>query len=102
MPHPIGLPHKAHRAKGIVPSPGYVIFNQVDVNKSRTLSRSEMERLVKSLMHVFKGQGIESMDKIMNVMDSDKSGDVDEQDSEYFFLRCFFPSLGWLIRCLAS
>ena len=40
---------KEYRKKGIIPSPGYVVFNQVDVGKERKINRQQLERLVKSL-----------------------------------------------------
>merc|ERR1719316_436507 len=70
---------KAYRAKGIVPSPGYVVFNQIDVMKTRRISVKQLQRLINSLMIVYKGCEIEPMEKIMAVMDADRSGDIDDQ-----------------------
>jgi len=67
-------------SKGVVPSPGYVVFSQVDAEKKRKLTKKELERLVKAIDLVFKGREIESVDKIMTVMDADKSGDIDEAE----------------------
>jgi Ca2+-binding EF-hand superfamily protein len=67
-------------SKGVRPSPGFVVFAQVDAEKKRKLIRKELERLVKAIAYVFKGREIESVDKIMTVMDADKSGDIDESE----------------------
>jgi Ca2+-binding EF-hand superfamily protein len=66
--------------KGVRPSPGYVVFAQVDAEKKRKLTRKELERLIKAIGYVFKGREIEGLDKIMNVMDADRSGDIDEAE----------------------
>jgi len=66
--------------KGVRPSPGYVVFAQVDAEKKRKLTRKELERLIKAIGYVFKGREIESLDKIMTVMDADRSGDIDEAE----------------------
>merc|ERR1719331_2358926 len=66
--------------KGVLPSPGYVVFAQVDAEKKRKLTRKELERLVKAIGYVFKGREIEGIDKIMTVMDADRSGDIDESE----------------------
>jgi Ca2+-binding EF-hand superfamily protein len=71
---------KKYRAMGIVPSPGYVVFNQIDASKNRTLSKDELQRLVKALQYVFKDKEVEPFDKIMAVMDADRSGDIDESE----------------------
>ena len=71
---------KEYRKKGIIPSPGYVVFNQIDVMKTRKLSRKQLERLVKSLNVVYGSRGIEDMDKIMAVLDADRSGDIDDNE----------------------
>jgi hypothetical protein len=76
---------KKLRSKGVVPSPGYVVFNQIDVAKTRKLTTAELQRLIKSLSAVFKDGDIEPMDKIMAVMDSDRSGDIDELEWIPFF-----------------
>jgi len=66
--------------KGVVPSPGYVVFVQVDAEKKRKLQGKELERLIKALTYVYKSRDIESMDKIMNVMDTNKDGNIDEKE----------------------
>jgi Ca2+-binding EF-hand superfamily protein len=69
---------KRYRAMGIVPSPGYVVFNQVDASKNRKLSVDELKRLIKAVQYVFADKEVEDIEKIMNVMDKDSSGDIDE------------------------
>jgi len=69
---------KKYRAMGIVPAVGYTVFNQVDASKDRKLDKGELERLVKALKYVFATKEIEDIDKIMTVMDKDRSGDIDE------------------------
>jgi len=71
---------KKYRGMGIVPSPGYVVFNQVDANKSRKLDKGELTRLIKAIKYVFTDKDIETEDEIMNVMDADRSGDIDEKE----------------------
>jgi len=71
---------KVYRAKGIVPSAGYVVFNQIDIAKTRRIERRELERLIKGLASVYKDMAIEDTDRIMKVMDADQSGDIDEKE----------------------
>merc|ERR1719253_1209651 len=71
---------KAYRAKGVVPSPGYVVFNQIDILKTRRLSAKQLQRLVNSLLIVYKNVEVEPFEKIMAVLDTDKSGDIDDQE----------------------
>merc|ERR1719460_1808968 len=69
---------KKYRAMGIVPSPGYVVFNQADASKNRKLDKGELQRLVKAIQLVFTDKEIETVDEILSVMDADRSGDIDE------------------------
>jgi len=69
---------KKYRAMGIVPSPGYVVFNQVDASKNRKLDKAELGRLIKAIKYVFTDKDIEKEEDVMAVMDADKSGDIDE------------------------
>merc|ERR1719199_942697 len=69
---------KRYRAMGIVPSPGYVVFNQVDSSKNRKLDMGELKRLVKAIGYVFSDKPMEPIEEILAVMDADKSGDIDE------------------------
>ncbi|CAE8587776.1 unnamed protein product [Polarella glacialis] len=70
---------KNYRALGIEPSPGYCVFNQMDVEKKRKLDRDTLERMVKGLRKALGDKAeIEDLENIMSVLDSDKSGDIDE------------------------
>lgn len=71
---------KKFKANGIIPSPAYVVFNQIDVGKARKLTTTELQRLLKALTQVYKTDELESVDKMMKVMDSDRSGDIDEAE----------------------
>jgi len=71
---------KKYRAMGISPAPGFVVFNQIDVGKARKLTTRELERLLKGITAVYKGKEIEPVEKIMAVMDADRSGDIDEAE----------------------
>jgi Ca2+-binding EF-hand superfamily protein len=65
---------------GIAPAPGYVVFSQIDVGKARKLTVTELQRLLKAIGSVYKGKEIEPVEKIMAVMDADRSGDIDEAE----------------------
>jgi len=71
---------KGYRAQGICPAPGYVVFNQIDVAKARKLTTDQLQRLLKAIKAVYADKEIESEDKIMSVMDADRSGDIDEME----------------------
>jgi Ca2+-binding EF-hand superfamily protein len=68
---------KKLRANGIMPSPGLSVFAQMDLDKSGTISESELSRLFKSLKHVYKKSESEILE-IMKTLDSDGSGEIDE------------------------
>jgi uncharacterized tellurite resistance protein B-like protein len=55
---------KKLRKKGIIPSVGPVVFNQMDLDKDRFVSESEASRTFKALKHVYKIDQAE-MDKVM-------------------------------------
>merc|ERR1740117_1342974 len=65
------------RAHGILPSAGVSVFAQLDLDKSGTITTAELERLLKSLKHVYPRGEAEIAD-IMKTLDSDKSGDLSE------------------------
>jgi Ca2+-binding EF-hand superfamily protein len=65
---------------GIAPAPGYVVFSQIDVGKARQLTTTELQRLLKAIGAVYKDKEIESVEKIMAVMDADRSGAIDEAE----------------------
>jgi Ca2+-binding EF-hand superfamily protein len=67
-------------SKGVIPSPGYVVFAQADAEKKRKLQGKELERLIKAISLVFKDRKIEDIDKIMKVMDTNQDGNIDEKE----------------------
>jgi len=72
---------KKFRAQGITPSPGYCVFNQIDVDKKRVLSRAKLERVLKAVTTAMGSKyEIESLDVIMNTLDKDRSGDISEHE----------------------
>jgi hypothetical protein len=72
---------KKFRAQGVVPSPGYCVFNQIDVDKQRVLSRAKLERVVKAISGAFASKyEVESIDIIMQRLDKDRSGDISEHE----------------------
>jgi Ca2+-binding EF-hand superfamily protein len=72
---------KKFRAQGVVPSPGYCAFNQVDIDKTRHLSRAKLERVVKAMVTAYGTKyEVESLDTIMNTIDKDNSGDISESE----------------------
>jgi Ca2+-binding EF-hand superfamily protein len=70
---------KKFRRNGVVPSPGLCVFNQVDFDKSRTISPYELWRLLKAMSHVFPKSDTEIQD-IMKTLDADDSGEIDEDE----------------------
>ncbi|CAE8624793.1 unnamed protein product [Polarella glacialis] len=72
---------KKFRAQGVVPSPGYCVFNQVDVDKKRVLARSKLERVLVVIKGAFGAKySIKDLDTIMERLDKDKSGDISEHE----------------------
>jgi len=67
---------KKMRANGILPSPALSVFNQIDVDKSGTMSADELSRLMKQLKAVY--NIAESEAHMMETLDSDADGEVDE------------------------
>merc|ERR1719456_323075 len=47
---------KKMRMKGTIPSVGPAVFNQLDLNKDRFLSKNELTRAFKGLKHVYKAE----------------------------------------------
>merc|ERR1719506_2817771 len=70
---------KKFKRAGVVPDVGVVVFAQIDLNKDRTISKVELQRMLKSLKHVYANDDA-ALAKMMEVLDSDKSGEVDEQE----------------------
>jgi Ca2+-binding EF-hand superfamily protein len=75
------------RKNGILPSVGTCVFEQLDLDKSGTISTDELKRLYESLAHVYspaKGEVAE----VMKAMDSDKSGEIDEKEWRQNLTKC--------------
>ena len=70
---------KKMRANGIVPSAGVCVFNQMDVDKSRTVSIVELKLLFKGLKAVYPVSESE-VESMMKTLDSDGSGEIDEAE----------------------
>merc|ERR1719401_1341090 len=47
------------RKNGVVPSPGICVFNQLDIDKSRTITVDELKRLFKAFEKVYPASDIE-------------------------------------------
>jgi len=114
---------KKFRAQGIVPSPGYCVFNQIDVDKQRVLSRAKLERVLKAVTTAMGSKyEIETLETIMNTLDKDKSGDISEHewclnlnqlpnfykalqadiDPDYGVLNCFRTPEDQLAKCMGN
>jgi len=70
---------KKLRDNGINPSPGLCVFQQLDVSKNGLISRAELDRLFKGLQKVF-NRSADEIAEVMNILDSDQSGDIDEAE----------------------
>ena len=67
---------KKMRANGILPSPALSVFNQVDVDKSGTMTHDELSRLMKQIKGVY--SIAESEAHMMETLDSNADGEIDE------------------------
>jgi len=70
---------KKMRRAGIFPSPGLSVFGQIDLDKSGSISKPELERLLKAMSKVFP-VGQEEVDKMWKTLDSDGSGTISEAE----------------------
>merc|ERR1712232_1019538 len=70
---------KKMRSNGVIPSAALCVFNQIDFDKSRTISNYELWRLLKALNHIYPTTEEEIKD-IMATLDTDRSGEIDEQE----------------------
>jgi Ca2+-binding EF-hand superfamily protein len=68
---------KKLRCNGIFPSPGICVFNQIDMDKSGTISSDELKRMLFGLRKVYP-VGEDEINKMIETMDSDSSGEIDE------------------------
>lgn len=70
---------KKFRAQGIVPNPAICVFNQIDIDKSRSIDADELKRAMKGLKHVYNASAAE-IDEMLLVLDTDNSGELDETE----------------------
>jgi|EP01046_Picozoa_sp_COSAG06_P028901 Ca2+-binding EF-hand superfamily protein len=70
---------KKFRSNGIVPSPALCVFNQIDVDKGRTISSAELIRAFKGLKKVYPASDAEVED-MLKKLDTDGSGEIDEDE----------------------
>jgi Ca2+-binding EF-hand superfamily protein len=68
---------KKMRTNGILPSPALSVFNQIDIDKSGTVSIQELKRLFYSLRKVYPAS-VEEIEKMLSTMDTDSDGEIDE------------------------
>jgi len=68
---------KKMRTNGINPSPALCVFNQIDLDKSHTVSATELKRLLYGMRKVYPA-GEAEIDKMVETMDTDSSGEIDE------------------------
>jgi hypothetical protein len=67
------------RKNGIIPSPGICVFNQLDFDKSGLVTMPQLKRMLQAMGKVYP-QGLKDIEKIMNTLDSDHSGEIDEKE----------------------
>jgi Ca2+-binding EF-hand superfamily protein len=75
------------RNNGVFPSPGVSVFAQLDVDKSGTISEQELFRLFKGLAAVYP-RGDAEIREIMKTLDSDNSGEIDEEEWKVNLDKC--------------
>ena len=68
---------KKMRANGVMPSPAVCVFNQIDLDKSGTVSAKELKRMLYGLRKVFPA-GEDEINNMVKELDTDESGEVDE------------------------
>ena len=70
---------KKMRGNGIIPSPALCVFNQIDVDKSRTIEAPELVRAFKGLKAVYPASDAE-VEAMLVTLDTDNSGEIDEDE----------------------
>ena len=70
---------KKFRAQGIVPNPAICVFNQIDIDKSRSISTAELIRAMDGLKHVYNASA-EEVSEMLKTLDADASGEIDETE----------------------
>ena len=67
---------KKLRGNGILPSPALSVFNQIDVDKSGSITSDELSRLMSQLRAVY--NVAESEEQMMQTLDSNDDGEISE------------------------
>jgi Ca2+-binding EF-hand superfamily protein len=78
---------KKMRTNGINPSPALCVFNQIDLDKSHTVSATELKRLLYGMRKVYPA-GEAEIDKMVETMDTDSSGACRAAPSSSSAVRC--------------
>merc|ERR1712159_698051 len=70
------------RDNGVKPSPGILVFNQIDLDGSGTVDRSELKQLLTKLTEINPAPGLEpvALDEMLAKLDSDANGTIDEEE----------------------
>jgi Ca2+-binding EF-hand superfamily protein len=70
------------RDKGVKPSPGQLVFSQIDVDASGTVDRAELQRLLGKLPKQKPAPGVEFVpfEELLRKLDSDSNGTIDEDE----------------------
>jgi Ca2+-binding EF-hand superfamily protein len=73
---------KALRETGVKPSPGVLVFKQIDTNGSGTVERKELQRMLRGLPKTKPKEGVKFVpfDDMIAIFDSDGSGDIDLEE----------------------
>jgi len=70
------------RSKGVAPSPGVLVFSQVDVDGSGSVDRAELQKLLEKLPKKKPAPGVEFVpfEEMLKKLDSDTNGTIDEEE----------------------
>merc|ERR1719379_508436 len=73
---------KALRETGVKPSPGVLVFKQIDTNNSGTVERKELQRMLRGLPKTKPKEGVKfvKFDEMIAIFDTDGSGDIDLEE----------------------
>jgi Ca2+-binding EF-hand superfamily protein len=73
---------KKLRDAGVTPSPGVLVFKQIDTNGSGTVERKELQRMLRGLPKTKPKEGVKfvAFDEMISIFDSDGSGDIDLEE----------------------
>jgi len=70
------------KSKGVKPSPGLLVFRQIDADGSGTVDRAELQALLGKLPRKKPAPGVEFVpfEEMVKLFDSDDSGTIDEEE----------------------